>query len=465
MMVLEDDVVSRSMEVSGYKAHGYSVSDAQNIIFQYLLDIVKTWSSKDVLHKFKHLFIHHSDLHRSDLAHSDLGASSELAAAMHVIAIANREKTFRNTLKRSCYILINNWDIGRDHQSIKQLITLFSDPIIRRSSTHPSRNRLRKWLRHFIASADFKELKLFVARYDDYEQLHWSQRYTSYLLTSQYADKSNSTEQRQAAKALSSKLRDRFKLDLALYTARSESERVIQRGNRTKDPTVLGENSMQLIKKILTYRGSFSHEHLANAFRNRTAGMTYRRFKQALHDYLIASSDCDGLALLGKHLEAKLAQIYPAYDDKPVDDALVLRTCNRVITSLTTEDRKNPSDIFLWVVTQEAPLAIVLTLLNVLFISRHSRMHLETRIADLVRYYESYPEEDCRWIINFFEMLNVSLAVHAEDVRYSLVDPDAQRKPSSRSLSAYRIFSQLKHPPSLEAEPLKNPFIYEIEET
>ncbi|MGB3616122.1 MAG: hypothetical protein WBA10_20180 [Elainellaceae cyanobacterium] len=451
MMVLRDDVVSSSMETNAYSDYGHTVANAQDIIFQYLLSIVKTWPAEDVLDEFKHLFIHHSTS----------GADSELLQALHAIAAANQEKQFKNTLKRSCYILINNWDISRDHQSIKQLVTLFSEPIIRQPSTRHIHNRLRKWLRNFVSSASFKELKLFVARYDDYERLHWSQRYTSYLLAAQYADKRNSTEQRQAAKALSCQLRDRFKVDLALYTAHSESASIVQSGDRLKDPTILGENSVQLIKQILAYQGSFGHEHLANVFRKQTAGMTYKHFKQALCTYLLESSTHEASALLRKHLQDKLTDIYPAYDNRSVDAALMLRTCNRIITSLTTEDHQNPSDIFLWVIAQETPLTIVLALLKLLLLSRNSRTHLETRIADLVQYYESYPEEECRWIINFFEMLNVTLAVHAEDVRYSLVDPNGTAASSPPSPEVCRIFSQLKHPQSLESNPLNNPFIYE----
>ncbi|MEO0405753.1 MAG: hypothetical protein AAF289_00220 [Cyanobacteria bacterium P01_A01_bin.135] len=431
------------------------MTEAQNVIFQYLLSIVKIWPAQDVLDEFKHLFIEHSE--------AEADNDSELLAAIYAIAAANQEKAFKNTLKRSCYILINNWDIDRNHQAVKQLVQLFSSAIIRQPSTRAFHNRLRQWVHNFTRSQDFKELALFAARYDEFERLHWSQRYAAYLLMSQYVDKTNSREQRQAAKSFSRQLKDRFKLDLALYTAFSEAETALQAQQRVKDPTVLGEDSLQQIKRILAYSGPFNYEHLARLFRGRTAGLKYRRFKRHLYDYLSDPAVHNGTSLLGERLKAKLATLYPAYEKRPVDEALLLRTCNRLISSLITEDHQNPSDIFLWTIAQESPMVIVITLLQLLLISPKSRTHLEARIADLVRYYESYPEAECRWIIHFFEMFNVTMTVHVEDIRYSLIQVDALEEPSSPQ--DCRIFSQLKHgalPPEAQELPT-NPFVYEAE--
>ena len=338
---------------------------------------------------------------------------------------------------------------------------------MRKSSTRTLRNRLRQWVHSFTLSEDFKELKLFAARYDDPERLHWSQRYAAYLLMSQYADKNNSREQRQAAKAFSHQLKERFKLDLALYTAYSETETAFPQ--RFKDPTVLGDDSLEQIKRILAYSGPFSYEYLARLFCSRTAGINYKKFKAHLLQYLTDPDVHDGSSLLGQHLKTKLDELYSAYEGKKLDDAILLRTCNRLISSLTTEDHQNPANLFLWTIAQESPMTIVITLLQLLLISPKSRIHLEARIADLIRYYESYPEAECRWIIHFFEMFNVTMTVHAEDIRYSLVEvnaADADVSDPSRSPETLRIFSQLKHDALPAVDPLahqQNPFSYDSE--
>ncbi|MGF1538769.1 MAG: hypothetical protein ACFB4J_20095 [Elainellaceae cyanobacterium] len=421
-----------------------ALAKAQNTIFQYLLDIVKTWPSDDVLDEFKSLFIYCGN------QHDDAISESELIAVMRTIAAANQEKEFKNTLKRSCYILINNWDITRNHEAIGGLIQLFSDPGIKSPLKRPLFKRLRRWLQNFIASDDFKELTLFAARYDDFEKLHWSQRYTSYLLVSQYANLKNSDEQREAARALSRKLKERFKVDLALYTAFSESLAAEHSGDRVKNPTVLGEDSLEIIKRILACRGPFSYEHLANIFRKQSLGIGYERFKRSLETYLLCPlPDGARSKSLERQINKKLSELYQSHSNKPVDEALLLRTCNRMIKWFTIEEHGIPSDVFVCAIAEGNALTIVILLLKLLLICRNTRTHLESCIADLVRYYEDYPEEDCRAVIDFFEVFNVTMTVYGEDIRYSLISKDGS-SPAKVSLEACRIFSQVK--PSLKAE-------------
>ncbi|HHP7244895.1 MAG TPA: hypothetical protein ACFE0H_09440, partial [Elainellaceae cyanobacterium] len=239
---------------------------AQETIYDYLLKVVKTWSPDEVLDEFKHLFIYHSNT-----------TGSALLPALYEIVFSNQEHEFRNTLKRSCYILINNWDISRNHDYIQQLIELFSDAVVERYTPSPTLKRLRSWLKNFIESQDFRELQLFASRYDEFDRLHWSQRYASYLLVPQYANLENSPEQREAARALSRTLKQRFKIDLALYTARC-STRKSAKVKPTKNPTVLGDESLRLIKTIVARRGPFTYSNLANIFIKQTQNLTYLDF-------------------------------------------------------------------------------------------------------------------------------------------------------------------------------------------
>ena len=56
----------------------------------------------------------------------------------------------------------------------------------------------------------------------------------------------------QAARALSQQLKDRFKFDLAMYVARSQSATSPEQ--LPKNPTALGDNVLMLIKAIVTRR-------------------------------------------------------------------------------------------------------------------------------------------------------------------------------------------------------------------
>lgn len=408
---------------------------AQETIYDYLLKVVKTWPPDEVLDEFKHLFIYHSNT-----------TGSALLPALYEIVFSNQEHEFRNTLKRSCYILINNWDISRNHDYIQQLIELFSDAVVERYTPSPTLKRLRSWLKNFMDSQDFRELQLFASRYEEFDRVHWSQRYASYLLVPQYANLENSPEQREAARALSRTLKQRFKIDLALYTARCSSRKSVDVTSGC-NPTVLGDESLRLIKTIVARRGPFTYSNLANIFIKQTQNLTYLDFKRSLKEYLVYSIEQNEvIQTLRTHLSGKLDTLYAGYDDKTINDALLLRTANRVIEFLTTENHREPSSLFTLLISQGSPLTLVVILLKIILICRYARTHLESRIADLIRYYEKFGEQECRWVITFFEIFNVTMAIYAENVEYNLVNmtEESLRDRTSTLVDNYRIFSQLR---------------------
>ncbi|MBC6480261.1 MAG: hypothetical protein GDA56_23235 [Hormoscilla sp. GM7CHS1pb] len=114
--------------------------------------------------------------------------------------------------------------------------------MISKYSYSPTLKRLRSWLKKFINSKDYQELKLFCAKYEQSgdRSKDWSQRYTAYLLAPQYVDFNNSVEQRNAVRTRSLELKEQFKFDLAMYTARSES-----REDTPENPTTLGDGVLR----------------------------------------------------------------------------------------------------------------------------------------------------------------------------------------------------------------------------
>ena len=113
-------------------------------------------------------------------------------------------------------------------------------------------------------------------------------------------------------------------------------------------------------------------------------------------------------------------------------------------------------------------MTLVVTLLKLILISKNSRTHLESRIADLIRYYEAMPEQECRWVVNFLEIFNVTFTIYAENVQYDLIrmtdrSPGDPRPGSFNftsngelNLDSYRIFSQLKSRQLPDDETLPN---------
>lgn len=427
---------------------GWSLGQAQQILYSFLLDTVKHWPPEDVLEEFRHLFIHHTE-----------SVSEQTLPALHVILFANNEPEFRNTLKRCCYILVNNWEVSRRYDAIQGLVEIFSDPLLQRRTLSPTLKRLRKWLQNFIASQDFEDLRLFAARLMEDRTINrpgdWVNRYASYLLVPQYVNEDNPVEQRQAAKALSRRLKEKFKFDLALYTAHSQS--ALPRRQAVENPTALGDSVLRLIKAIVVKRGAFSYHNLSRLFLEQTKDTSYANFKAMLPKYLLYTVSSNPISQkIQSHLQPRLAQLYSEWDDSPLDNSLLLRTSNRVIDYLMTEDRQTPSPLFSLVLSQGNALTLAVVLLKLVLISRNSQVYLEVRIADLIRYYEQFPTEDCQWVINFLEVFRITFAIYTDNIEYNLVKVDASPLSSGGriidpldDLDTFRIFSQkIKRPES-----------------
>lgn len=420
---------------------------AQQTIYQSLLEIVKKWPPEEVLLEFKRLFLHHGD-----------SVNTAALNALYEIIFHDNEEEFRNTIKRACYILVNNWDASRHHKAIQDLIAAFQNENLPRSLISPTLTRLRIWIRNFQQSQDYSDLKLFADRYNVIESGEtlndgpWVRRYTSYLLVPQYADMRNSIEQREAARSMAQQLREKFKFDLAMYVARSQS--MLLDNPQLKNPTALGNDTLRLIKTIVTKRGTYSYSNLANIFLNQIQALTYIEFKRSLQKYLGFSVEASNLShVLQTRMADKLSNLYQEHEDDVVTPALILRTSNRMIEFLTMENKNEPSSLFVLLLSQGNPMTLVVTLLKLMLVSKNSRTHLEARIADLLRYYEEIPEQDCRWVVNFLEIFNVTFTIYGDNVQYNLIrmkedhheyDSPIQDTTDEVSLESYHVFSQLR---------------------
>lgn len=440
------DVLSESYQTeSRIKLNrlGFPIQQAQEIIYEFFLHTVRQQAPAKALQEFKHLFIEYN---------SSAGNPEAIQAVSELI-FANNEQEFLATLKRSCYILINNWYTSRNYNTSKELIELFADIKLTRKTLSPTLSRQRTWLLNFINSKDYHDLNLFISKHGSSEQEPWMSRYTSYLLVPQYTNPHNPIEQREAAKTLSKKLKDQFKFELAMYTARSQS--AVHQNQMPDNPTALGEQVLNFIKRIVAKSGSFSYENLAHIFWKQTKDIGYRKFKYCLQKYLIFSvENKDFVKALNQKLAEKLERLYEDYQEKEINDALLLRTCNRVIDYLTTEDQLEPSDLFILLMSQGHHLTLVIVLLKVILVCPNSRAHLETCIAKLIQYYSKYSEEECKWVIVFFEVFKITFAIHADNVQYNLIKMDHNQPDdySETALDAYRIFSQLRHSSSVEGD-------------
>jgi hypothetical protein len=407
----------------------------QDKIYSFLLEIIKKWSPEDVLREFKRLFLDHLDA-------INLDATSVIYQLRNFI---DNEQDFHHTFKRCCYILVNNWENSRKYQYIQQLVEILVDYHHRHLATNKIKNNFQIWLKNFLTSPDFQELKLFAIRSENRASLPWINRYATYLLAAQAVDNKNSQEQQEAARKAYRKLKNKFKFELAMYIAHSQLNTSSQ--TRYKNPSTLGDDVLRLIKTIVVKKGVFSYKNIANIFKKQIQNQTFLKFKISLIKYLIYSiSQPEIVNILQQNLSEKLLPWKSKYDEEIINRDLCLRTCNRVIDYLIIDKTREPSPLLILLIVQGHPLTLAIVLLKIILISPNSRSHLEARIASLIHYYENYSEQECKWLINFLEIFQIAFTIYAENVEYNLINLEEDKSVAEGEFNPdnYQVFSQSK---------------------
>ncbi|MDZ8069395.1 MAG: hypothetical protein RMY64_27910 [Nostoc sp. DedQUE08] len=410
------------------------VQTAQEEVYSFFMGIVNKLPPEDVLREFKNLFIDGLDCEDSDYI-----------PGIYSVFLDDNEEELYNTLKRCCYIIVNNWKTNRKDKYIQDLVNLFVHENLKIQDNNPPVVKTCKiWLEKFANSKDYKDLKLFATKYEESSKGHWANRYTSYLLIDQSVNNKNPKEQQEAARRLSKQIKDKFKFELAMYIARSQS--AVSSTTRYKNPSILGDQALRLIKAIVLKKGVFSHDNIAHIFIKQTENQTLKEFKTSLEKYLFFPvENQESVETWRRQFAHNLSLWKTNYNQEIITKELFLRTCNRVIDYFTTENSKEPSQLFILLIGQGHALTLVIILLKIILICRNSRRHLETRIAHLIRFYENYSEEECKGVINFIEIFNITFAIYAENVEYNLIKMKEEQSSNQQlNLDSYRVFSQMK---------------------
>jgi uncharacterized protein YjbI with pentapeptide repeats len=429
---------SQQPDSIGDRSAQLTPSAAHDVICDYMLTTVKTCSPEKTLHHFRQVFIDQNTIE-----------DREIFDALNCFARFREQEEFTNTLKRCCYILINNLHATRNSKYVVNLIESFDKILDIDPFFTPSSSLLRTWIIRFVQSSDYQDLKHFVLPIIDSDRTergktkNWSVRYSSYLLVSQSLDVNNSEEQREFYRSLSQQIRDRFKFDLAMYTARSESPSSQLR--TLPNPTKLGNSAILLIKQIVSQHNLFRYAERARIWSVQVENLNYQEFKEKLQEYLISSPGEDPLAkALKNKFSEKLEVLYSNNDSEPVNRDLILRTCKRMIEFFTIENGQDPSLLFILLTNGGNPIALVIILLKIVMICSSARSHLEVCIAKLIQYYEKYSENECQWFINFLEIFNLIFTIYTENIRYDLVrvTDDRSKNGLIEHLDGYRLFCQ-----------------------
>ncbi|EAW37714.1 pentapeptide repeat-containing protein [Lyngbya sp. PCC 8106] len=400
-------------------------------ICQFLIQIVNQWSPEKVLNEFEQIFVY-----------LNCTENSTINQALNRILIDQSQSIFSATLKQSFYILINNWTINKKQEYVKALFERIESANYQEQRISPSVNLLRKWTYNFLQSQDYQD----ICHYALQSQCQWINRYQSYLLSTQI-NRSQSQAQHQVTINLAKQIKDKYNFDLAMYVARSQS-----RGTQLQtlsNPTQLGDEAINLIKKTISTERVFSYAHQADLFLEQTQNYNYREFKEGFLNYLMlhVSSQYPANQIREK-LQNKLEKFDSQYNYKTVTKPYVSKTCKQLIRLLTTENTKSPSTPFVLLVERGNYLTLVFLLLKIVLVSKSAQIYLECCIANLIQYYEDYEEEECQHFIKFLEVFNLVFTLFTTNVQYHLVnlENNLSNEESSTELDTYRLFCQFKGP-------------------
>ncbi len=431
------------------RIYSQGIEQAQKEIYEFFLKVVRHKHPEEVLVDFKTLFI-------------DLGdrQNPEIAQALDQILTAYNEKEFFSTLRRCCYILINNWTVSNNRFYIQSLIDIFNHSTIYKSTPSAKLQTLRVWLQLFIKSEDFQAFKLFTLYIEThcYLDQNWSNRFASYLLAYEYINPTSSVEQRQAANLLAQKMKEQFKFNLAMYTARLSHRSSLQ--NTPYNPTSLSDNVLHLVTLMLTKKSILNCKSLAESFLESIHDLSYQDFKISLLEYLDFSiADPEISKSVQIKLHDGLFGLKSSRHQYPVNPSLILKVSKYLIGEFTISDRGQPTELFNILLHHTNPINLVVLLLKLLLLNESIRPHLELRIAKTIKYYSQFSEAKCKSVIAFIDMLNIALAIYAGETHYNIVrmnpsvadsvdniegNTSSDSQTSKFNASEYRIFSQIR---------------------
>ena len=411
-----------------------SIEKAQQHIYDFFLEIIKYYESEVILNQFEKLFIEYDEIYNVSAYY-----------ALGEIIFHNKENEFKYTLLRCCYIVNNNWAINGNISACQQLVDLFlADSISVPTRIHKLK-KLRQWLQSFAQSEEYSTLRSLSGKPRTRKTYHnWSERFSSYLLISEYADPKKPLEQRQYAENLSRKIKKQFKFDLAMYTARIDSK--LGANPQRQNPTNLGDGVLFLIKRVLNKQGNENYRKAARNLYDQSHSITFIEFKSRLLAYLGISQDALEISEVFRlTVVQKLKHFQEHRNDELMTLSLLYVTCNRILQYLLLSERRKPSDFLQLSLEYDNCLNPIILLLKIVLIQPHIRFYLEGYVAELIKFYSVYEETECQSFINFLDVLNVTLAIFDEDTDYSLIRmKNIENDLADINLDNYRVFSQLK---------------------
>ena len=381
------------------------------ILYKHLQYYAEIESPRELIARFHRLFINVREYE-----------IPEIEKALEKLISKLKPSQFKCIFNRSCYILINRWQVQPQLRvAIPQLIALLRN-IPSELVVSPTRKKLRKLLQYFLTTDDYlalQRLAQVISNGDNQQDkplIAFLDRYP-YLFKHCLLTNSSDREQRQHIELIAQKKQQQFEVNLSQYITYQKLQKNFP---SIKNPTLLSDRNLKIAINRFTQKvdGFNTYHDLAERFRTYSRWTPcYRIFKEEFHQYLIASIK----PKYGRHFNGRLYQqlknILPQHDGQKLNDSLLWRTCKKLLDFLVVESQKQTNHYIFSDLT--ANLGITPTielLLKIVLLCRQVKQELEKRVAILFKHYENYTRDKVECLIQSMENLHVAFSLHFGNV-------------------------------------------------
>jgi hypothetical protein len=403
-----------------------AISPQEQVLYDHLLSYAEYETPQELIDRFQALFIDGTGYPYSDV----------VKALDQIVSSKEVEEYFHYILNRCCHILINRWQ-GRTQlqYGMPALLALF-ERIPEQNPREYSRARQIRHLHHVVEQFTETEQYLTLKRLSHLvttdNHSHNQNRPLGtliprypYLYEYCLVSEDSTIEHQDHIRRIQLQAQHQFEVDLSHYvTYRVRQARLkkqlkdtgaISRLRPVDNPTLLSDR--ELVYSLNQFSGKVDHgrsySDSAKLFLQQSQSVSFGEFKQELYDYLKSSIDPSyGYRKFNKLLAYQLNNISPQNDDQPINEFLIIRTCNQLLNFLVLESTTHPQHfVFIDLINNLGPVLTTGLLVKVILLCRKVKPYLEKRFSILFSHYEMVAQNNVEWLVKMFENFNIALSM------------------------------------------------------
>ncbi len=409
-----------------YHRYYRPTSPQEQTLYDHLLHWIERESPAAMVERFRALFINGTGYSDPDV----------LAALKAVVASPLAPEEFRYVLNRCCHILINRWQARCQTQSvIPDLINLFASPRpVGPSSSHSGAiRRLHQLVQQFCKTEQYQTLQRLVQVVSEAETALENRplgsliRRYPYLYEHCLLSEDSTQEQQTTVRQLQSTMQRQFEVNLAHYIThqarfRSPDLRSQQLIRPISNPTLLDDQELHRALHYYTGKVDGRRSHRDQALNLLAGRQTFAAFKGDLYEYITAAIEPGyGRRKFNNHFHAKLAALFPEHNAHPLNDFLLVRTCNCLLSFLIVDSPQRPQHyVFVDLINNLGAIVTTGLVLKVVLLCRKVIPSLERRLSILFSHYEADNREAVQWLVQALENTHLALTSNFGSVKLTL---------------------------------------------